>query len=38
MARVAKANLLAQIQDLDKIADVSGLDEEGWAYRYYLVD
>jgi hypothetical protein len=35
---VAKDNLLAQIQDLDTRANASGLDEEGWAYRYYLED
>jgi hypothetical protein len=27
---------LAQVEDLDKIADQSGLDEEGWALRYHL--
>jgi hypothetical protein len=28
---VAKANLLARIQELDRAADGLGLDEDGWA-------
>ncbi|XP_071685047.1 uncharacterized protein [Lolium perenne] len=36
--REFKANLLAQVADLDKLADQSGLDEEGWALRYHLED
>jgi hypothetical protein len=35
-ARVAKANLLAKIQELDFVADSLGLDEDGWALRYHL--
>jgi hypothetical protein len=35
-ARVAKANLLARIQELDIEADNDGLDEDGWALRYHL--
>jgi hypothetical protein len=31
-----KANLLAQISQLDLQADAAGLDEEGWAARYHL--
>jgi hypothetical protein len=34
--RVAKANLLAKIQELDAVADGLGLDEDGWALRYHL--
>jgi hypothetical protein len=34
--RGAKANLLAQIQELDSVADGLGLDEDGWALRYHL--
>jgi hypothetical protein len=34
--RVAKANLLAKIQELDAVADGVGLDEDGWALRYHL--
>jgi hypothetical protein len=33
---VAKANLLAKIQELDSAADGLGLDEDGWALRYHL--
>lgn len=36
--REFKASLLAQLEDLDKIADQSGLDEEGWALRYHQED
>ncbi|KAK1678465.1 hypothetical protein QYE76_039313 [Lolium multiflorum] len=36
--RVTKAEILAQIQNLDMIADEQGLDEEGWALRYHLED
>jgi hypothetical protein len=32
------ANLLLQVEDLDRVADLSGLDEEGWALRYHLED
>jgi hypothetical protein len=35
-SRVAKANLLARIQELDRTVDGLGLDEEGWALRYHL--
>jgi hypothetical protein len=35
-SRVFKANLLAKIQELDRMADGPGLDEEGWALRYHL--
>jgi hypothetical protein len=35
-ARVAKANLLARILELDIKADSDGLDEDGWALRYHL--
>jgi hypothetical protein len=31
-----RANLLAKIADLDRRADLSDLDEEGWALRYHL--
>jgi hypothetical protein len=34
--RVAKANLLSKIQELDSVADGLGLDEDGWALRYHL--
>jgi hypothetical protein len=34
--RVAKANLLAKIQELDSVANGLGLDEDGWALRYHL--
>jgi hypothetical protein len=33
---VAKANLLAKIQELDYAADGLGLDEDEWALRYHL--
>jgi hypothetical protein len=35
-SRVFKANLLAKIQELDRLADGPSLDEEGWALRYHL--
>jgi hypothetical protein len=35
-SRELKAQILAQINDLDSRADSSGLDEEDWAFRYYL--
>jgi hypothetical protein len=35
-ARVAKANLLAHIQELDTAADNNGLDEDDWALHYHL--
>jgi hypothetical protein len=37
-ARVAKANFLTQVEGLDRTADASELDEEGWAFCYYLED
>jgi hypothetical protein len=36
--REARDNLLAQSKELDTLADSSGLDEEGWALRYFLED
>jgi hypothetical protein len=33
-----KANLLAQVAALDRAADSIGLDEDGWALRYFLED
>ncbi|XP_071683729.1 uncharacterized protein [Lolium perenne] len=36
--RVIKAEVLAHIQSLDRIADEQGLDEGGWALRYHLED
>jgi exonuclease III len=36
--RVFRADLLAQIDGLDRQADADGLDEEGWALRYHLED
>ena len=36
--RVIKADILAQIQNLDRIADEQGLDTEGWGLRYHLED
>jgi hypothetical protein len=35
-ARITKASLLALIQELDHLTDGQGLDEDGWALRYYL--
>jgi hypothetical protein len=35
---MAKANLLQQIEALDHEADGAGLDEDGWALRYFLED
>jgi hypothetical protein len=32
------ANLVARVEELDQLADSSGLDEEGWAFRYHLED
>jgi hypothetical protein len=29
---------LEQIKQLDEEADTSGLEEEGWVFRYYLED
>ena len=34
--KVIKQNLITQIQDLDNPADRGGLDEDGWALRYFL--
>jgi hypothetical protein len=36
--KVFKANILSQIESLDKLADSTGLDEDGWATRYHLED
>jgi mannosylglycoprotein endo-beta-mannosidase len=36
--KIAKANLLAQIHELDRVDDSSGLDEEEWAFHYQLED
>ncbi|XP_051221392.1 uncharacterized protein [Lolium perenne] len=33
-----KENLLLQVTQLDRVADDTGLDEEGWALRYHLED
>jgi hypothetical protein len=33
-----KANLLAQVAALDRTANSTRLDEEGWALRYFLED
>jgi hypothetical protein len=35
-ATVAKANILARIQELDRVANGVGLDEDGWDLRYHL--
>ena len=37
-ARLQKADILAQIQELDRVSDSSGLDDDGWAWRYHLED
>jgi hypothetical protein len=37
-AEVFRAELLSQIEGLDRQADSDGLDEEGWALRYHLED
>ncbi|KAK1694372.1 hypothetical protein QYE76_011069 [Lolium multiflorum] len=36
--RLFKEGLLAQVADLDRRADSSGLDEDDWALRYFLED
>jgi hypothetical protein len=36
LSRRNKDVLLQQIQELDLLADSSGLDEEGWSHRYHL--
>jgi hypothetical protein len=36
--RAFRANLLAKIAELDRWADLSDLDKEGWALRYHLED
>jgi exonuclease III len=36
--RLFKESLLAQVADLDRRADSSGLDEDDWALRYFLED
>jgi hypothetical protein len=33
-----RTNLLRQVEDLDRVADTNGLDEEGWGLRYFLED
>jgi hypothetical protein len=33
-----KSNLLAHVAALDRTADSTGLDEDGWALRYFLED
>jgi hypothetical protein len=33
-----RASLLCQVEDLDRVADSNGLDEEGCALRYFLED
>ncbi|XP_071680508.1 uncharacterized protein [Lolium perenne] len=33
-----RTNLLRQVEDLDRVADANGLDEEGWGLRYFLED
>jgi hypothetical protein len=33
---VAKAKLLAHIQEVDCVADAGGLDEDGWGLWYHL--
>jgi hypothetical protein len=36
--KVFKTNILAQIEELDRVADTVGLDDDGWATRYHLED
>jgi hypothetical protein len=36
--KVFNANIIAQIEALDWVADSVGLDEDGWATRYHLED
>nr|XP_051202041.1 uncharacterized protein LOC127315609 [Lolium perenne] len=33
-----RENLLLQVTELDRVADATGLDEDGWALRYHLED
>ncbi|XP_071680408.1 uncharacterized protein [Lolium perenne] len=33
-----RTNLLRQLEELDRMADANGLDEEGWGLRYFLED
>lgn len=33
-----RENLLLQVSELDRVADTTGLDEDGWALRYHLED
>jgi mannosylglycoprotein endo-beta-mannosidase len=33
-----RTNLLRQVEELDRVADANGLDEEGWGLRYFLED
>ena len=37
-SRQRKALLLADIQELDRLADLIDIDEDGWALRYHLQD
>jgi mannosylglycoprotein endo-beta-mannosidase len=36
--RSLKLQLLGQIKQLDEEADLTGLEEDGWAFRYHLED
>jgi hypothetical protein len=36
--RDLKEDLLRQVAELDVAADAAGLDEDGWALRYFLED
>jgi hypothetical protein len=36
--KAVRANLLRQVENLDKLADDTDLAEEGWAVRYHLED
>jgi hypothetical protein len=36
--RLFKENLLNQVEELDRQADGTGLDKEGWALRYHVED